>query len=113
MSPAAAPAPPPLLLVPWEYHLDLLRRFEVLERKLSNIEAQQSEWVDTKTAKVITGIKSCAALKRKRELPNSLIIVRFEGKTPKYLRASLVAYCDSKIRKPVLPGRNLAASPIL
>lgn len=95
-------------MVPWEQHLALLSRVEQLEKELSVIKALQSEWVTTSEAKIITGIKSCAALKRKRELPDAIIIVRFEGKKPLYLRSSLVAYCDSKIRKPVLPGRNLA-----
>ncbi|GAB3877168.1 hypothetical protein GCM10028824_36610 [Hymenobacter segetis] len=104
--------PTPLQLVLWEHIAPLIDYIQALEKRVNQIERGQSEWVSTKQALQITGIKSGDTLKRLRELPNAIIIVRFEGKTskqPKYLRASLIAYCESRIRKPTQPGRNLAA----
>lgn len=99
-------------VVLWEHVAPLFAEVDNLKRELAIMKRLQSEWVDTKEALQITGIKSGDTLKRLRELCDSPIIVRFEGKTakqPKYSRASLVAYCESKILKPTLPGRNLAA----
>jgi hypothetical protein len=109
--PASAP-PAAQQIVLWEHLTPWIARVEQLEKELSTMKAQQSVWVDTSEAKRITGIKSCAALKRLRERPNSPIVVRTgeeNSKRPKYLRASLITYCESKTKKPTQPGRNLAA----
>ena len=112
MSPLAPQTPTFPQVVLWEHVAPLFATVDRLEKELAQIKRLQSEWVDTKEAKAITGIKSCAALKRQRERANSPIIVRLEGtgnKTPMYLRASLHAYCESKVLQPAQPGRNLAA----
>ena len=101
--------PTPLQVVLWEHIAPLIDYIQTMEKRVSQLERGLSEWVSQQEAMRITGIKSADTLKRLRELPNAIIIVRKEGKTPLYLRASLIAYCESKIRKPTQPGRNLAA----
>jgi len=80
-----------------------------LEAELQLVKSLQDEWVDTKTALKIIGRKKPQTLKAERERPGTLIVVKFEGKmssTPRYLRASLLAYNDRKTK------RRVTAKPI-
>lgn len=77
----------------------LLGRIEVLEQALGRVQAGQSEWVDTKEALRLTGLKCGETLKAERERPRTRILVKFEGRTnkqPRYLRASLLAYNEAR-----------------
>jgi hypothetical protein len=73
-----------------------------LKAELQLVKSLQSEWVDTKEALKITGIKKAQTLKAERERPGTVIIFKFEGSmcnTPRYLRASLIAYNDKKTKR--------------
>ena len=112
MSPQHLQTPTFPQVVLWEHVAPLFAEVAQLKSELAQLKRLSAEWVDTKEALRITGIKSGDTLKRLRELCDSPIIVRVEGKTakqPKYSRTSLVAYCESKILQPTRPGRNLAA----
>ncbi len=70
-----------------------------LKAELQLVKSLQSEWVDTKEALKITGIKTAQTLKRERERPGTVVVFKMEGKmcsTPRYLRASLIAYNEKK-----------------
>ena len=102
--------PEPLQFVLWEHIAPLVEYIQTIEKRVSQLERGLSEWVNQQEAMRITGI-TADTLKRERERLNTLIVVRFEGETdkkPMYLRSSLHAYCESKIRKPKQPGRDLA-----
>jgi hypothetical protein len=80
-----------------------------LEQELQLIKSLQNDWVNTKEAMRITGIKQAETLKAERERPSTLIVVKFEGTTgkmPLYLLTSLLAYNDSRIYRHHT-GRNL------
>lgn len=88
---------------------DELRRLideatEPLKRKLAFIESCQTEWVDTREAMRITGIKSPDTLKSERERANTQIKAKLEGRKPLYSRASLLAY---NLERSVRPSRGL------
>jgi hypothetical protein len=75
-----------------------------LEAELQLVKSLQDEWVDTKTALRITGLKKAQTLKAERERPGTLVAVKFEGEmsnTPRYSRASLLAYNDKKSKSRV------------
>ena len=79
---------------------------EPLQKELELIKSLQSEWVDTKVALKMTGLKSAETLKAERERLNTKLIFKLEGKFPKYLRASILAYNEAKtVRRYV--GRSL------
>jgi hypothetical protein len=83
-----------------------------LQAKIIELEQGQSEYVDTKEAMRITGIKTAGSLKRERERAGTLIITKKEGETskhPRYLRASLHAYNESRRVRPYEIARNLLA----
>lgn len=72
-----------------------------LEAELRLVKSLLSEWVDTKEAMRITGIKQAQTLKRERERPGTVVKVKFEGRTsstPRYLRSSLLEYNEKKTR---------------
>lgn len=81
-------------------HFDaLVDRIAVLEKSLGALQAGQSEWVDTKEALRLTGLKCGETLKAERERPGTRVRVKFEGSTnkqPRYLRSSLVAYNEAR-----------------
>jgi uncharacterized protein (UPF0335 family) len=112
MNTAPSPIPPSLQLVQWEQFKPFIDRMERLERELAAVKALQSEWVDTKEALRITGIKSGDTLKRLRERPDAVIVVKLEGKTskqPRYLRSSLIAYNETRrdySRQPAVATRD-------
>jgi hypothetical protein len=83
-------------------------RLKPIEAELRLVKSLLSEWVDTKEAMKITGVKS-QTLKRERERPGTVVKVKFEGKTstsPRYLRTSLLEYNDRKTCHRVV-GRQL------
>jgi predicted mannosyl-3-phosphoglycerate phosphatase (HAD superfamily) len=72
-----------------------------LKAELQLIKLLQSEWVDTKEALKITGLKKAQTLKAERERPGTVVVFKMEGRmcsTPRYLRASLIAYNDRKTK---------------
>lgn len=101
------PSPTPLLLVQWSQLLPLITRLETLEKELTELKQGQSEWVDTKEALRMTGLKCGDTLKAERERPNTRVRVKFEGSTnkqPRYLRSSLIAYNEARtLRHHVAP----------
>ena len=110
MNIAAHQPPPGLQVVLWEHVAPVFAKLAALEQKVEQLEAGQSEWVDTKEAQRITGIKSADTLKRLREQPGSLLVVKKEGKTgrmPMYLRKSLLLYNASKVLAPRRPAAKL------
>jgi hypothetical protein len=75
-----------------------------LEGELKLIKSLQDEWVTTKEAMRITGV-SARTLKAERERSKTLLVVIFVGEsqtTPRYLRTSLLAYSESKIKKRIV-----------
>ena len=97
---SAAVQPHLLQLVDFDQVQQMIRAaIEPLERKLKLVEASQSEWVDTKEAMRLTGIRCADTLKAEREREHTALIVKFEGRTgkiPKYLRSSLLAHSETK-----------------
>lgn len=84
----------------------VLIRLEHIEQELEKVQAGQSEWVDTKTALHLTGLKSGETLKAERERKNTKVVVKFEGitnKQPRYLRSSLIAYNEARTKRHPLP----------
>jgi hypothetical protein len=84
-------------------------QIQPLKVELQLIKSLQDEWVDTKTALKITGLKKGQTLKIERERPGTLLVVKFIGSmsnTPRYLRTSLLAYSDKKTK------RRVTARPI-
>ena len=80
----------------------VLGRLESIEKELHEIKLGQSEWVDTKEALRLTGLKSGETLKAERERKNTRVVVKFEGSTnkqPRYLRASLIAYNEARTKR--------------
>lgn len=84
----------------------ILAAVEPLQKELNLVKSLQSEWVDTKEALKMTGLRSAETLKAERERHNTKLIVKFEGKFPKYLRISLLAYNEAKTAKRYV-GRSL------
>ena len=101
---------------PLDVFLPLYQQFQQMiqaseaktDARIKELEEQLSQWVDTKTALQMTGIKSAEWLKELRERPESLIVFKREGKLVKYLRTSLIAYSKANVRRPHV-GRALAA----
>jgi hypothetical protein len=86
-------------------------RLKPIGADIQLIKSLQSEWVDTKEAMRITGIKQAQTLKKERERLGTALVVKFEGRTgksPRYLRASLLEYNERKTQHR-RPGRVLAA----
>jgi predicted mannosyl-3-phosphoglycerate phosphatase (HAD superfamily) len=84
-------------------------QIQPLKAELHFIKSLQSEWVDTKEALKITGLKKAQTLKAERERLGTVVVVKFEGKmcsTPRYLRTSLLAYNDKKTKHRIT-GRPL------
>jgi hypothetical protein len=104
------PAPLPHFLEPLQAYIQQLIAEAVrpLQEELALVKSLIPEWVNTKEAMRLTGIKQAETLKAIRERPKTLLIVKFEGKTPLYLRSALIAYNDSKQQKPPQAGRDLA-----
>ena len=101
--------PAPLQFVLWEHIAPLIDYIQTLESRVIQLEEGLSEYVDTKEALRITGIKTPETLKRERERPGTLIITKSEGETnkhPRYLRASLIAYNESRRARPREHPRN-------
>jgi hypothetical protein len=70
-------------------------RVKPIEAELLLVKSLLSEWVDTREAMKITGIKQAQTLKKERERPGTVLVVKFEGEThksPRYLRTSLLEY---------------------
>jgi hypothetical protein len=84
---------------------------EPLKNKILQLDsARLAEWVDTKEAMRLTGIKQAETLKAERERPHTKLVVKFEGKKrkmPRYLVSSLLAYNEARMERRHL-GRNLA-----
>lgn len=99
----SAPVRPSFDFVVYDDFAPLMQRLEALERQIVDLKNNQTEYVDTKEALRITGLKHGQSLKAARERPGSLVIVKFEGinnQIPRYLRSSLLAYNEANVRKP-------------
>jgi hypothetical protein len=72
-----------------------------LEAEVKLVKSLISEWVDTKEAMRLTGVKQAETLKAERERRGTLIEYKLEGISPRYLRSSLVAYSERKVRRRV------------
>lgn len=107
-----APTSAPLiqLLEPLQAYIQHLITEAVrpLQEELALIKSLIPDWVNTKEAMRLTGIKQAETLKAERERPKTLIVVKFEGKKPLYLRSSLITYNESRTLRRIV-GRNLAA----
>ena len=69
-----------------------------MRERIARLEAMQSEFVSTTEAVRITG-KSDDTLRIERDRPGTLIVYKMEGRTgkqPRYCRASLVRYNESR-----------------
>lgn len=78
-----------------------------LLQKIELLESLTDEWVETKVALKLTGIKSRTTLALERERPSSLLQYEGIGKAIRYSRASCIAFTESKrlgktVRRPLL-----------
>jgi hypothetical protein len=87
----------------------ILHLTEPLRKRIEYLESCLTEWVDTKEAMRITGIKSPDTLKTERERLGTLIKAKLEGRKPLYSRASLLAYNEARSVRGYKPKVELGA----
>ncbi|WP_133272481.1 hypothetical protein [Hymenobacter radiodurans] len=68
-----------------------------LLKRIEQLEACTDEYVPSKTALKLTGIKSLTTLRSERERKDSLLKTTGLGRAIRYSRASCIAFCESKI----------------
>jgi hypothetical protein len=86
-------------------------RVRPIQDELQFVKSQLSEWVDTREALRLTGLKQAESLKAERERPGTLLVYKFEGKgnrLPRYLRSSILAYNERRTMRRYT-GRPLPA----
>lgn len=99
--------------ISYDEFIPFMQRVDAMEQELRELKKNQSEYVSQKEAMKITGFASPQAIKAARERPGTLIIVKKSGKNnqiPQYLRSSLIAHNESKVRRPRTPATALHPS---